>query len=193
MFDHIIKILEIIIWPSTILIIVFNFKNEIVSIIHRLSNFKYKNFEAKFTTELKSVKEKAELIKTEATFNFSDDKLAKYKEEELYKKLIEISKVSARASVIAAWIEIETALLHSAESNNIYLSTIQKGILNILNVLCEYDLISNNTIQLFEDLWKLRNEAVHAPDYLTENDARLYIDLAVGLIEDLKYRANRKK
>lgn len=184
--EILINLIDVIIWPITILIIAVVFKRELKSIIGRLSGVKYKDFEANFSNEIKNIKEKAEMLQLEPKVKSNKTTKSLSQIESIEDKLNLLIPISPRVAIIAAWIEIETAIKNLANESHLKFERMPKGILNLVHELAAQNLISENTTQLYEDLFKIRNEAAHAQEsWLTQSDAKLLIRLATDLLKDI--------
>ncbi|MCK9425743.1 MAG: DUF4145 domain-containing protein [Ignavibacteriaceae bacterium] len=183
--EIIVKILGILAWPVTLLIIVFLFKKELVRMFSHLSNLKYKEFEANFSNELKSVERKVTQIslKSEGKLKISGTSDVVFVSK--YEKLLEISKLSSRAGIVSAWFEIENALnkLRTDDTTNVKKPFI---ILDVLKDLANKRIIEESLIGLLDSLRNLRNQAVHYPDFaISQEEAERYISLALKISSEL--------
>lgn len=170
-----VRLVEVIIWPITIFVLAIIFKSELKKIFSRLSNFKYKDFEVKFGQELENVEQKIYEIDTKSSKKISRKDTSKYEDDNIYTRLVKISELSPRASITAAWFELENAIITIARNNRIEIKQ-PSNITSIINELKENKYIGESSLYILNDLRRLRNEAAHAPDFaLTQRESKKYI------------------
>ncbi|MFH1068011.1 MAG: hypothetical protein V1794_00185 [Candidatus Glassbacteria bacterium] len=178
--DYFIKILDVIIWPSTVIFFLLFFRREFSKIISRLSTLRYRDFEASFNTELKEAEQKAvKYLPERKEVERPETLKEKYSSE--YEQLKRIADVSPRAAIIEAWRRIEVAAVEIAKSAGI---EIQKGnpVFNIVRELTKNQIFSEGAYSLYDKLRQLRNKAAHADEIALESvDTDRYIDLALEL------------
>lgn len=185
--EIVIKLLDILIWPFTIFIIIFLFRSEFRKILSRLSHLKYKDIEANFTLELEKAENTADIINIpqleEKETNHTLDK----------QQLTRISEISPRAAIFEAWFNVENEIKNISDSLNLLLP--EKGHdLHIMKSLQENNIVNDEAMELYYRLKKLRNEAVHTPDFnIDSKEARRYLDLSKGLIAYLQFTVKNIK
>lgn len=172
---YIANIIDSLAWPITILLLGYLFKKEFNLLIGRVSTLKYKDLQADFKNTLNEVENEAK------KFSYTKDNktiMPDYKNER-YIRLMSLAEVSPRGAILEAWIEIETELFKlckRADFKNDYKNSF----------LLIRDLISNNIIPadilpLLDGLMKIRNKAVHLPDFFLDDEDKRYLNIAIGI------------
>lgn len=186
-----IKLLDVSIWPATVLILSFIFKGEFSKILMRMSKFKYKDIEASFNQELRIVEETTK--ETNKVIN-KDSSSIRNSYKHTLERILQLADVSPRACVSEAWREVEgvtISLMHAYkyDPRNVQMSKIFRGIVHD----------HGYPWSLYEDylrLMNLRNKAVHAGDFdLSKDEAERYamtaIDLAIFIDKLAKEAPNK--
>ncbi|MCH7377671.1 hypothetical protein MM182_20250 [Aeromonas sp. MR19] len=186
-----IKLLDVSIWPATVLILALIFKGEFSKILTRMSKFKYKDIEASFDQELSIVEETTK--ETNKVIN-KDSSSVRDSYNYTLERILQLADVSPRACVSEAWREVESvtvSLMHAYnyDPRNVQMSKIFRGIVHD----------NGYPWSLYEDyrrLMNLRNQAVHAGDFdLSKDEAERYamtaIDLAVFIDKLAKEAPNK--
>ncbi|MCY7297241.1 hypothetical protein [Alteromonas sp. a30] len=188
-----IKLLDVAIWPATVLMLAFLFKGEVGKILTRMSKFKYKGIEASFDQELSIIEETTK--ETNKVLNEGSSHTRDSYNLTL-ERILQLADVSPRACVSEAWREVESvtiSLMHAYDYNprNVQMSKVFRGIVHD----------NGYPWSLYEDyrrLMKLRNQAVHAGDFdLSKEEAERYamtaIDLAVFIDKLAKEAPNKSR
>ena len=102
--ENLIKLLDVIAWPSVVLFVVFILRKPIKALLPFVENIKYKDFEVKFRKELDQIKEEAK----EAGIEFETE----INEKTYIYKLIEVSPTSA---ILESWKELEVSARKKVE------------------------------------------------------------------------------
>tara|TARA_R100001143_G_C3359147_1_gene134457 strand:+ start:1608 stop:2174 length:567 start_codon:yes stop_codon:yes gene_type:complete len=175
------SIIDSIVWPVTILILVYLLRNPLSSLIPLLQKLKYKDLELEFGRRIEEAKEEAEaeLPPTDSLLEIDESRK---------ERLLKLASISPRATILDSWREIELSLLDAAERNKVKLPYRRaRSPLQVMKTLQEADLIDKNKIPLFEDLRILRNQAAHSPDFtLNTNSAIEYSSLAFRFADYIK-------
>lgn len=183
--SDLIGLLDVVIWPLTVVGLSLLFRNELRQLFDRLSKFKYKEFEATFDRELRQAELKAEqaalLPPREVTL------LAPGKPEgDLLDTLKQLAEVNPTIAILEAWIQVEQALMDAAKRHDLKVKA-PGASLDTLRQLRDRGLIGQPVYDIVDALRYLRNQAVHAPDFsLSPDEARRYVELASGVIAKLK-------
>ena len=154
-----IKLVDVLSWPLTTLVIALTFKGELSKILTRISKIKYKEIEASFGKELTLIEE---AIDKNTNLISENNKSLREKFTQVFERIFEIADISPRACISEAWREVEQATINLLKSNgddpkNTQLSKRFREILTA----------NNYPWSLYEDyknLMALRNKAVHAND-----------------------------
>jgi len=155
----VVKILEVVAWPITIIIILLVFKKQLSRIILRLSKLRYKDVER---------------IKAPPTVT------------PVYDRLLQVAEISPRAAVTEAWMIIETATTEAAKAQGIKTIRAITGREVILE-LAKKARLEGGTIELYDYLRRMRNNAAHSLEFeISYEDVIRYIDLALSLAHRLR-------
>lgn len=175
--ENIIKVLDILIWPMTVIGLAFLFRGELAKILTRMSKLKYKDIEASFDKELSIVEEttkETNKVILDNSINLRDS----YSHS--LDRILQLAEVSPRACVSEAWRKVEgvtISLMHaySYDPRNVQMSKIFRNIVHE----------NGYPWSLYEDykrLMRLRNQAVHADDFdLSKEEAERYAHTAIDL------------
>ncbi|WP_415896262.1 DUF4145 domain-containing protein [Neptuniibacter sp. QD57_21] len=169
--EYFVEIIKAIAWPASIVWLGYIFRSEVRQLLGRISSFKYKDMEASFDKELAKAENEAKEIKV-SNDKKSTDELSQIEQ------LLRIAEVSPRAAIVEAWTLIEMAASNKGLKSGVAIPrTSPKMIVDYLQLSGE---LSKNSLEVIEQLRKLRNQAVHMPDFaITQNEAERYLELAV--------------
>ena len=188
MIENILKLIEILVWPITIIAVGLLFRKEVRVIISRISKLKYKDFELSIEKELSKI----ETIDNEKPSENPINSVVRENYYETYNRLLEIAKVSSRAAISEAWRELEHSTIrllekHGYDTKNVLLSKVFRNILHENNY-------PTSLYTDFKRLREIRNKAIHAEDFeISETEAEKYIITALDLflfIEKLSDESN---
>lgn len=187
--DNIVKLIEALAWPSAVVWLGYMFRGEVRQLLVRMSHFKYKDVEAKFEKELTHAEAATEKVINAVPRELSEE--PRDKVEEAYLQLSRILEVSPRAAIMEAWIQIETALAQLAGVSKERMRGLSHG-KAILGSLVNENKLPQDSIEVFQSLRKIRNEAAHLPDFaISQSEAERYIDMAVKIAGAIDYYARR--
>jgi len=189
--EYVIKLVEALAWPVTIFGLVLIFRSELTRIMSRLTSFKYKDFEANFDKQLRMAEQQAEHIHLERALTEppSTDMPAP-PQLTIHDQLIRIAEVSPRAAITEAWRNIETAAIEAAETAGVEIPR-RLPINHLVRELIQERIFSKEALPLFDGLRRLRNDAVHAPEFVIEQgEVERYVDLSLRLAHDLFHAGN---
>ena len=173
------RILEALVWPITVVIIIFLFRRQIADIILHLSKLRYKDFEAEFGRDLQDAESKAEELELPSPQTLRQD-TEPITLASSYDRLSNLSKLSPRAAVTEAWLRVEDAVGQVARAIGFEPGTGRDQA--VILELMKTNKLPGDTIYLYDDLRKLRNKAAHAIEFeINAKDAARYVDLALGL------------
>ncbi|OGU66552.1 MAG: hypothetical protein A2499_17105 [Stygiobacter sp. RIFOXYC12_FULL_38_8] len=191
--EIIVKLIESLAWPVTVLIIVFIFRKELTKVVSRLSNLKYKDFEAQFNNDLANIEKKTSQLSIKSSGSLKISGSAEIVFNSNYDRLLEIAKLSPRAAIMSAWFEVENAIYSlNKETVNQQAPSFKQS--QIISELVNKNVLAETVIDIFRDLKQLRNQAVHYPEFaLTQKEAEKYIDLALKLSSELLRVKNQVK
>ncbi|WP_444944357.1 hypothetical protein ACJJIK_04565 [Microbulbifer sp. ZKSA006] len=185
--DHLVKIIDSVVWPIAAIWLGYIFRSEVRTLLGRMSQFKYKDVEAKFEKQLvqaeveaTSLKEKPQKTWEQAT---TRGVLTQY---EQFKR---IAQASPRAAILEAWLDVEVAVFAAAEKAGLEVKA-QSHTHQLANHLISLELIPKETLSVFNSLRKLRNQATHLPDFtLSEEEADRYLELALKVANTFRHYA----
>ena len=174
--ENLIKLLDVIIWPSVVLVVIFLLRKPIRSLLPFVENVRYKDFEVKFRKELNLIKEEVKEAGIELRTEIDE-------RTEIY-KLVEISPTSA---VIEAWKELEICARRKVEE----LAPKETNFKNALHrpiAYLEYTgALPPSTARTLRELQLLRNQATHSDEMkITKEDAIEYASLAKGIQKQIE-------
>lgn len=168
-------------WPTAGVILAVMLRKPVVELIPFLRKLKYKELEIEFSKEVAELKAIAAGLEPPKI----QEQLAQASTEA---RLLNLVSYSTRAAIMAAWIEVESAAATIASSfwnkppNEIFRDYPRLG-----EYLLQCKVIDKNQLETFNTLRKLRNKVAHAEEiYLSENDAKSYIDLASMLAAHIR-------
>lgn len=165
--EHLLRFLEIIAWPSTVLVLAFTFRSELRGIVARVTSLKYKDWEATFERDIAPAEKKIGTV-------FPSTALP----DKGRARLERLSEASPRAAILEAWIEMEQVLSSLAKAHSID----PRSPLQTLRELEALGVISPDLAESFRSLRRLRNKAAHVSDFAVEKQqAQRYINLASGM------------
>ena len=183
--DHLIRLLDVLVWPVTALILAAVFRRDLAKLVTRLSSFKYREFEANFDRELREAKQGAGSVRTgkiEAPISSP--------EPTQYEQLLRIAETSPRAAIAEAWRHVELAAADAARVARIDAPP-RSSVTLVVRSLVREGVFSESAVEVFDRLRRLRNDAVHAPDFALDYvEVEPYIELALRLAQELFHAGN---
>lgn len=176
----IIELIKALVWPVTALTVLFYLRKPLAGLIPLLQRVRYRDIELDFG---KKVQELAQESKKE---------LPQPAEKEARRRLsdyvAQLARLSPRAVVLEAWIELEEAAIEASKRRGIDLSSReQRSPIVLGNALEEAGVLDANKAIIFHRLRNLRNAATHAAEFALDPDAALeYADVALRLTDYLR-------
>lgn len=187
--DNIVKLIEALAWPAAAVWLGYMFRDEVRQLLARLSHLKYKDVEAKFEKELTYAEAATDKVVKAVPRELSEE--PRDRTEEAYLQLSRILETSPRAAIMEAWIQIETTLAKLAGVSKDRMMSLSHG-KTLLNSLVNENKLPQDSIDAFQLLRKIRNEAAHLPDFaISQSEAERYIDMAVKIASAIDYYARR--
>lgn len=190
--EILIKLIDTIIWPVTILVMAILFKKEFKAILIRLVKIEGHGWSAEFEKGLKKV----EAYAKEALP--ADSEVEKVLSTQNHEKreilsIADLAEYSPRAAITESWILVEKAIIELAMSLGVT-EIERRSVIKLLKEFIKRQLIDEDTVRVYNELRVLRNEAVHAPEFsLTPDEAQRYVHIAVGfasVLNNLKGNAH---
>ena len=183
--EYFIQLIDSLAWPVAVLIIVLIFKKELSKLISKLSNVKYREFEANFSNKLQDAEDKLKEIKRPDVKDIPEALEQSKIEETDYDRIMRIAEISPRAAISEAWSEVEIAAKTAARQSELHVDK-PESVRNIVKAFIKNGVFNEMNLQAFEELRVLRNRAVHTPEfYIQEDETEKYIDLALRLAFEL--------
>ncbi|MDH0624067.1 hypothetical protein N5E30_20380 [Pseudomonas chengduensis] len=159
------RILSIIAWPVTVVIIVLLLRSSISKLIPSLSKLKYKDLELEFEREANKILAEAERDLPEPP---ATTKPAKIQESDMRYSLRHVDPLM---QIMESWRDLELKLRSMLDEDSSY------SIRAIINQLCSLGEISQETSSIILDLAALRNRVAHAKEEaITYEAASAYND-----------------
>jgi len=174
--ELIVRIIEALIWPITILILLFLFRLQIVKLIQRVKEISYK--------DLKLILQEAEeTAKTIKPPKLLDQKILKIEPVTLEafpsERISQIASISPHLAIIEAWLEIERALTEAALKFGFEATTFTQ-LRKVIEKLIKDNILERNVLDLFNYLRTIRNRAAHTHELdISISDSMRYVELAL--------------
>ena len=177
----IVEIVSAIVWPALILLLVFNLKDNVFSILPRLKKLKLKDAEVELFEEKLN---KLEVESTETNLSLTDSENDSDLDEQ-YEFLFQLSEVSPRAAVLESYRTLESASVKSLKNNYPHLKS-KKGF-SAHNMLQDSGVLDSTQYKRYMELKELRNQAAHMDDFELQNmPVNAYIDTALALAKKIE-------
>tara|TARA_R110002111_G_scaffold262794_2_gene341076 strand:- start:11150 stop:11704 length:555 start_codon:yes stop_codon:yes gene_type:complete len=170
------EVLEILVWPVTVIVVVFILRESLARLLLTTQKLKYKDLEVSFRESIEKIEAEAQEVSLNTP---SPERKLESVEIDLY----ELASVSPTAAVIEAWktVEIAARLLIQSKGHklNYDVDTPYKLIQDTLE---RENLLEGRHCKIFSDLRLLRNKIVHAEGYtVSEEQSKKYLDLSIRL------------
>ncbi len=179
------KAIDSLAWPAVILAFALMLKKPLIELIPFLQRLKYKELELEFSKQVAELK--AEVA--DAIQPIENQEPAQHSQKN---HLLQLVDFSARAAIMEAWLEVESAATTAASSfwNEPPSSTFRTHP-KLGEYLFQCAVIDRKQLDTFNKLKQLRNKAAHAEDLnLKESDAKSYIELASSLAAHIRSAIN---
>lgn len=178
------SIVQSLAWPAVVVFLVYLLRDSITDLIPRLRRFKHKDTELEFDVELKAI----EATFTPITKSLKDSPANPTTRTREIDRLLDIVDISPRASVVEAWILIESLLSKIASKvPGLEKSCQSIPSMTLLKILRDKHFIDNVAYKGLQEMRILRNRAAHSEDFgLTIDGARRYLELTKEIISTLE-------
>lgn len=164
-------------WPVAVVWIAYLFKGELRSLMHRMSQLKYKNVEAKFEIGLAEAEAKVTAIGPSSPPAFPHPEITSKLE-----LLRRIADVSPRAAILEAWVLVEDAAGKSGFVQGAAIPRVNPHL--FVEELVSQGKLPKGSDTLLDQMRRLRNQAAHLPDFsLNQDEADRYLQLAARMSE----------
>lgn len=175
--ELIVTLLTGIAWPVAVIWISYLFKGEFRSLLHRMSQFKYKDVEATFEKGLVEAEAKISSIgPLSPSLPLRPEVMSKLE------SLRRIADVSPRAAILEAWVLVEDAAGRSGFIQGAAIPRVNPRL--FVEELVRLEKLPKGSNSLLDQMRKLRNQAAHLPDFsLNQDEADRYLQLAARMSE----------
>lgn len=166
-------------WPAAVLIIFLVIRKPLLELIPLLQRLRYGDIEIDFGREVDDLLQ--DMRRALPPVRQSAER------SPLQDNLLELARISPRAVVLEAWVELERSAIDAARRHQLNLrSKEQRSPLLLGNALVEAGLLDENQQEIFYRLRNLRNAAAHASEFAFDADSALeYAQVASRLSEYL--------
>ena len=147
------KIINIIVWPATAIVIVLLLRTPLSELILTLKKLKYRDLELDFEREANKILAEAERDLPELP---EPQKANKAQESDLL--LPNVSRIEPAMQIMESWRDLELKIRNMLGGGSEYGSSIR----TLINKLQSSEKISQETVNLLLDLAALRNRVAHA-------------------------------
>lgn len=173
------KIVEALAWPSVPIAVLLIIRKELPAIAKSLRRFKYKDVELEFGESAKAIASETKEVLPEPS---NDVLLPSEPKTKAESRLEEIADIAPRAAILEAWLLVEAAAADVIQKKNLGNITNFPGPLRLRESLQKGNILNTRQLAVFEQLRKLRNDAVHVPDaQFTKEAAISYIQPALAM------------
>ncbi|HEU4952819.1 MAG TPA: hypothetical protein VFT46_12790 [Holophagaceae bacterium] len=180
--DQCIAVLRILVWPIVVIWLAYMFRAELQALMDRMSQFRYRDFEAKFNAKMAE----AEQGQKSAPMPQAEPKPDQSRNE----RIQSLIAISPRSAVLEAWIEFEQTARTLSERLGMQMA-LHNPMALIHRVASEANL-PDQLVRAMGNLRELRNMAAHAPDFaISPEMAQNYANLAFRAIDLLNDTARK--
>ena len=174
--DFILALVEILVWPLTVIVAIFVFRGPISNLLPFLQRLRYKDFVVEFNQKLNEVESQAAAMTGESAEDHVED------------DLLELAQVHPRGAVIDSWLAVERAIRDVAASRGMVIDLTGRRPISVIERELARSGVFNPVVASFlRDLRSTRNEVVHRLDVpLTPEMARQYVSAASRVVVALE-------
>ena len=165
--DNLIKLVDILAWPLTVLVILYFLKDKLPELFQRMRSFEVGSFKAEFNEGLKELEEIAEAPSTQTTAYLYDSKAI---------QLQKLAEISPNGAVVDAWREVELASLSAALHNGLNVRGPKGRVAGnaAIKELSNSGVINDKMAAVYAQLKQLRNQAAHHEGQISSGQAKEY-------------------
>lgn len=175
--EQFVKLITGIAWPVSIVWVAYLFKGELRSLIHRMSQLKYKDVEANFEIGLSEAEAKVSSIGVSVVALSPRPEITSKLES-----LRRIADVSPRAAIMEAWVLVEDAAGRSGFVQGALIPRVNPHL--FVEELVHLGKLPKGSDALLDQMRKLRNQAANLPDFsINQDEADRYLQLAARMSE----------
>lgn len=174
-------------WPAVIVVLLFLTRNELPAIAQLIRKIRYGDLEVEFGESAKVVKDKSASVLPAPAPNA---RLSGGPLQEQRERLAFLSELAPRSAILEAWLQIEAAAVDLIKKQGVDSFRTLPGPTRLRDHLQKLRILTPEQVSIFEDLRKLRNEAVHSIDAAFDIDAVSdYVDSALLMAAYLESKA----
>jgi len=182
--EETIKLLDILAWPITTIVILFLIKGNFPALMNRIKKLEVGGLKAEFSEGLKELKDIAERPSEETSAYSYDSKAI---------QLQRVADLSPNGAVFDAWREVELASISAALHNELTVRGPKGRVAGNAAVkeLIQSKIINEKMAAIYKQLKELRNKAAHHQGEITSPEAKEYTLAALELAG--QFREIKKK
>jgi len=171
----IIELIDVVIWPFTVIILVYKFRSELLKIANRIQSVSYKDIEASFKKDLNKVESETKSIQRKSLDSIDKVSYRKSPASHYFDRLYKLAEDSPRAAILEAWIVLEDTIKSYAEKNNYEIESLSSY--KLIQQIEDHSELPDQIVESLSTVRKLRNQAVHDTDNLLSiGDAERYVE-----------------
>ncbi|MFK5913250.1 MAG: hypothetical protein QM484_02670 [Woeseiaceae bacterium] len=174
--EHFIDLLNVVIWPVTVLIVIFLMRNPLKNLLPHIDKVKYKDFELYFKKQLEQVEEE-----------IRKDQVIEVKLPSSNPEIIRLIDVSPSAAIIESWKKLELAAINKVKQlapKDVKYRNPEKRPIDYL----EYTgALIPSSVRAIRELRNLRNQSVHSDDIVVSKDmAKEFSSVAIAISNQIE-------
>ena len=173
------EIVKALAWPATVITLLILVRKELPTIAKSLRRLKFKGVELEFGDAAKAIATEA---KDAIPQTQTEVKLFGQPKEEMARKITAIAEIAPRAAILEAWLQVEAAAADLVQKRGVARISSTAGPMRLRDMLVSIDALNPKQIAVYENLRRLRNQAVHVPEaQFTTASVKDYIDAALNM------------
>lgn len=173
-FPEILKALDIVAWPATVIFLACLMRDRIPQLLDRIEKLEGGGFKAEF---------RAGLNELEKIVDSPEENTNSYAYDSKALQLQRLAEFSPNGAIVDAWREVELASISAALHNRLDVRG-PKGRVSgnaAVKDLGEKSVINMKMVEVYRQLKELRNKAVHHYEQISPNEAKEYTLAALEL------------
>jgi len=177
--ENLIHLLNVIVWPVTLLLLALLFRHEFRRAAARLTTLSYKDLRAEFRHDLHEIRGELNALPQKVVSRH--EKPVSDADSSTHARLRRIAEISPRAAIMEAWRDVEVATKQAADACDISVGGQIAGV-KAIRALVDKGLLPATVLSPYERLRRLRSKAAHAIDCAVEPEqAEEFIEMAQRL------------
>ena len=170
--EHMVKIIEILVWPGTVLISIYLLRKPLIELIPQLKKLKYKELEMEFDRELETLSKKSQESRSRL-----EVETPKEEEDDYY--IQRVKELSPRAAIMESWLGLESTAISTAQHFKITPEMKRVNFHMAVQALLKSNVLTDQDVANINDLRALRNKAAHEIEFpITEDEAAKFMEIA---------------